>query len=169
MRSETQRRGWLPHHGLGYRPDVRPPGPIEFQTELPASVESPRAARRLVREQLGGLGVDTEGESAQAAVLVASEMMTNAVVHACEPIRIEIDLRQDGVLRLAVFDGDPGYVPERTWPAPGEVGGWGVELVRLLSDSWGFGPRTDGVDGKEVWAEFDLDRAAARYVGRDPV
>jgi anti-sigma regulatory factor (Ser/Thr protein kinase) len=142
---------------------MRSTRPLEFDTELPATVESPRDARRLVRQQLDACGLDVDGDGAQAAVLVASEMMTNAVVHAREPIRIEIDLTDAGVLRLAVFDGDPWYVPERTRPAPGDVGGWGVELVRLLSDSWGFGPRPDGVDGKEVWAEFDLERAGERY------
>jgi hypothetical protein len=131
--------------------------------ELPASPYAPSAARCFVRACLAERGLDAEGAGARAAILVASEMTTNAVHHAREPIRLDLDLSREGVLRLALHDGDPWYVPERTWPAAGEVEGWGVEVVRGLADSWGFGPREDGIDGTEIWAELDLDRAATRY------
>ena len=144
---------------------MQPFGPSGFASELEAGVGAPRAARRLLVDRLAAGGFDTDGPGVQAALLVMSEMTTNAVVHttATETIHLQVDLPRPGVVRLAVCDSDPDYVPERTWPSPGEVGGWGVELVRRLSDSWGFGPRTDGREGKEVWAQFDIESAGVRF------
>jgi anti-sigma regulatory factor (Ser/Thr protein kinase) len=84
-------------------------------------------------------------------LLVVSELVTNAVVHAATTLRLVI--RSDGRRVLAeVFDGDP----RRPVVAAGSarevpVGGRGLSLVDQLSERWG----CDSVGaGKRVWAEL---------------
>lgn len=139
----------------GYGRAVKPFGPSDFWIEVPASPQTARRARQMMTEQLLLADVDLTDPQVEAAMLVFSEMATNAVVHADEPIRIEVELRADGILRMAVCDGVVD-LPKPAHPQPGQIGGWGVELVNTLSDSWGAGPRPDGIEGKEVWAQLRL-------------
>jgi anti-sigma regulatory factor (Ser/Thr protein kinase) len=138
-------------------------GPSGFSVELPWSLETPGDARRCLAERLAAGGVDVESDGAQAALLMISEMATNAVVHASEPIRVEADLGSGGRLRLAVSDGIADDLPEPHAPDPGTPGGWGMVLVGRLSDSWGIRARSDGAPGKEVWAEVHLATAGRRF------
>lgn len=86
----------------------------------------------------------------EAALLVLSELLTNAVRHARVPPGREIEtryLREGGGLRIEVHDASeelPVLGPS------GEAGGWGLLLVDRLAARWGVAER-DGV-GKLVWA-----------------
>jgi anti-sigma regulatory factor (Ser/Thr protein kinase) len=142
---------------------VTPIGPSGFSVELPWSLETPGDARRCLAERLAAGGVDVESDGAQAALLMISEMATNAVVHAAEPIRVEANLVAGGLLHLAVSDGLSDELPAPHRPDPGAAGGWGMVLVGRLSDSWGIRARTDGFPGKEVWAEVRLATAGRRF------
>ncbi len=98
------------------------------------------------------------------AMLVVSELVTNAVTHAVPPsclpgrarVMVEVCVnplvgRPRGV-RVAV--GDPSSdLPEQHRAEPGEEHGRGVMLVATLAQRWGV-ERVPG--GKQVWAEFDL-------------
>jgi anti-sigma regulatory factor (Ser/Thr protein kinase) len=84
-------------------------------------------------------------------LLVVSELVTNAVVHAATSLRLVI--RSDGRRLLAeVFDGDPRRpVVAVDPPCELPVGGRGLMLVDQLSERWG----SDAVGaGKRVWAEL---------------
>ncbi len=84
------------------------------------------------------------------ATLVASELVTNAVVHARTVMTLQVRLRPRH-LYVAVFDGaDAEPVPHRGDSAAAP-GGRGLQLVELASDRWGFLRRTGG---KVVWASF---------------
>ena len=104
-------------------------------------------ARAQLRKALAGWGMAGIEES---AVLVVSELVTNAVVHARVPTGREIQtrfVRQDGAVRIEVHDASG------VWPVPrvpDESGGYGLLLVEALASRWGVVER-EGV-GKAVWA-----------------
>ncbi|HBF78524.1 MAG TPA: ATP-binding protein [Streptomyces sp.] len=69
------------------------------------------------------------------ALLVVSELVTNAVVHACTPIRACLDLLADSTLRLVVYDGGPAA---RNTPLAGpEEHGRGLDIVAALAAGHG--------------------------------
>lgn len=91
------------------------------------------------------------------AVLIASELTTNAVHHAKGMgDHFELSLRRrDGVLALEVADSCQWRMPELHKPALLDLSGRGLFLVDALSDSWGVRPRDPG---KTVWAHLALHR-----------
>nr|WP_225797192.1 ATP-binding protein [Streptomyces aculeolatus] len=100
-----------------------------------------------MRKALAGWGMAGIEES---AVLVVSELVTNAVVHARVPTGREIQtrfVRQDGAVRIEVHDASG------VWPVPrvpDESGGYGLLLVQALASRWGVVERERV--GKAVWA-----------------
>ena len=104
-------------------------------------------ARRFVRDSLDG--VLSPGLQADV-VLVASELATNAVVHAGTPFEVALTL--DGSLRVEVSDDDP-TLPRPRLVSASETAGRGLHIVGELARRWGARP-TD--TGKTVWAEFDV-------------
>ena len=91
--------------------------------------------------------------------LVASELATNAVLHAKTPFVLKLS-GQEGAVTVSVEDADPTGMP-RMVPAgsPGEHG-HGLRIVELLSQSWGVS--TDPEGAKLVWASFAVRRPSAR-------
>jgi anti-sigma regulatory factor (Ser/Thr protein kinase) len=112
--------------------------------QFPPTLVSVAAVRRMVHETLDGVGCNT-GD----AVLVASELAANAVLHAGTPYVVE--LRVDDAVRIEVTDSGPPAPFIR--PAPRRLdgdGGWGLALVAELASRWG----VEWLDGcKVVWAE----------------
>jgi anti-anti-sigma factor len=86
---------------------------------------------------------------AEPAALVASELVTNAVVHANTALELRVELRGD-LLHLAVRDGSPRLLRLVTIPDPEAEGGRGLWLVEQLARAWGVNRHPDG--GKVVWA-----------------
>lgn len=104
-------------------------------------------ARRLVRGWLEDWGL---GDVQDAALLVISEMVTNAVTHAEGLITVEASA-DETTLRLAVTDASHA-LPRLERADPAAEHGRGVDLVDMLSRRWG----TDRLPvGKRVWAELD--------------
>jgi two-component sensor histidine kinase len=102
-------------------------------------------ARRVVTSTLRSWGLDAE---VPVLVLLASELVTNALVHGTG--RVEIRLASDPRrIRLEVIDDDgtpatPHLVDRQ------EPGGWGLQLVDRLAHRWG----VDESGGTTlVWAE----------------
>jgi Histidine kinase-like ATPase domain len=112
------------------------------------------AARRFVRDTLRawldlGQGPVVEDTVVQGtgsadliddAVLLTSELVTNAVVHAGTPVHVLCRLA-DAVLEIAVLDYHParlipGCVPDGEAPA-GRTYGRGLLLSARLASSWG--------------------------------
>jgi anti-anti-sigma regulatory factor/anti-sigma regulatory factor (Ser/Thr protein kinase) len=87
------------------------------------------------------------------AVLLAGELVTNAVVHARTELRLRVELRGDR-LHLAVRDGSPRLLRLVTIPHAGAEGGRGLWLVEQLARAWGVNRHPDG--GKVVWCVLDL-------------
>ena len=81
-------------------------------------------------------------------LVVVSELVTNAVVHADTDLRVIARWDGDRVM-LEVFDGSHG-IP-RVLAEPPAVGGRGLYLVQQMTTAWGFEPSPDG---KRVWARL---------------
>jgi signal transduction histidine kinase len=65
----------------------------------------------------------------QVIVLLASELVSNAVKHAkAEMVAMRFHVAAEHV-RVEVGDEGPGFTPEVTEPAPGTIGGWGLHLA----------------------------------------
>jgi len=113
---------------------------------LPASFSAPVAARRLVVGALRRWGVAAVADD---AALVASELATNAVLHARSPFTVGVQRSDDGV-RVSVTDAAAGLPVPRA-PAPGATSGRGLRMVEALAAAWG---TTARADSKTVWAEL---------------
>jgi anti-sigma regulatory factor (Ser/Thr protein kinase) len=113
--------------------------------ELPGDVTSCSTARRIVEECLAGAADDLGTK----ASLLASELVTNAVLHASGPITLEV--RQSGsAYRICVGDGSTTLPTMKAYRADDPTG-HGLHIVDRLAAEWGW-QRTGG--GKIVW--FDL-------------
>ncbi|MEU0391434.1 ATP-binding protein [Streptomyces sp. NPDC006208] len=128
--------------------------------ELPARVEFVSQARKLARDQLRCWGI--HGDLHDTALLVISELVTNAVVHtggslvACEVV--------NGDRQLRITVQDQGSTP--TGPrvcrnaeegiAAEEERGRGLLLVEAVSSAWGAHDCEHGT-GRIVWAELSRE------------
>jgi anti-sigma regulatory factor (Ser/Thr protein kinase) len=101
-----------------------------------------RAARHALQAQLEGW----ECTGVSAAVLVLSELATNAVQHAGGATRIHV-VHGDQTVRLEVHDDT--HDRPRVRDAAGPAGGFGLKIVSRLSESWGW---DQTATGKVVWS-----------------
>ncbi|MFG2985534.1 ATP-binding protein [Streptomyces sp. NPDC048258] len=108
--------------------------------------------RDFTRQTLRDWGWDRH-ESAEDALLVVSELVTNAALHAsgCH----ELVLTAGEALRIDVLDGSTALPGPWTVRRPCVPGGRGLHIVQRLSDRWG--SYTHGT-GKAVWAEIEASR-----------
>ncbi|MFB8774832.1 SpoIIE family protein phosphatase [Streptomyces broussonetiae] len=112
--------------------------------------EAVRHARRFSRRTLRSWGA---AEHVDAALLVVSELVTNALVHTDGKVRLDLTLLSDR-LRVSVADASPRTPVKPTsigWEA---TGGRGLLLVEAMSTAWGSVPVSGG---KQVWSEIALD------------
>jgi anti-sigma regulatory factor (Ser/Thr protein kinase)/PAS domain-containing protein len=110
--------------------------------------EAVRHARRFTRRTLRAWGVPQD--TMDAALLVVSELVTNALVHTGGQVRLDLSLVNHR-LRLAVADTSPRSPVKPTsigWEA---TGGRGILLVEAVSAAWGTLPVSGG---KQVWADL---------------
>ncbi|MFI8834202.1 SpoIIE family protein phosphatase [Streptomyces afghaniensis] len=132
---------------------------------LPGSSLAPGSARALVRAAITewtGLGLPGAGHLtdrlADDALLVVSELVTNAVVHAGTDVQLECRLEGDdkdtAALLVEVSDHHPSRAPrggEPETPHDTPEYGRGLRLVGALSEAWGITYRTGR---KTVWARL---------------
>lgn len=98
---------------------------------------------------------EAAGERVEDVLLLVSEVVTNACLHAGGPQ--EFVLRHaNGRLRVEVADGSP-QAPRRQAPrSPALPGGHGLMLLDRLAGDWGSEGKADGSAGKVVWLEVSL-------------
>lgn len=117
--------------------------------QLAPSRRAPAVAREFTRGYLADIGASPWSQ--QAGELMASELVTNALVHAHSAARLWISV-EDGIVRIEVTDDGPG---EPVLRDPGPDGGYGLWLTNMLAQSWGVTPATEG-PGKTVWFTISL-------------
>jgi anti-sigma regulatory factor (Ser/Thr protein kinase) len=116
---------------------------------FPAEPGAVRAARSVVRGRLRDWGLDSVGDT---AVLLVSELVTNALRHATGPVGVRLvpPAGPDGVLRVEVSDSLPDLPRERS-VRPEDESGRGLRLVATAARRWGARPAPHG---KTVWFEL---------------
>ena len=122
------------------------------EVTLDADARSAAQARRFVTDHLRQAG---EGELAEAAELLVSELVANAVLHAQGQLTVAVIARAGGV-RVEVSDGSVQGPRPRQFTEEASTGR-GLLLVEAMASSWGVTP-TDG--GKTVWFELTAEGAA---------
>jgi anti-sigma regulatory factor (Ser/Thr protein kinase) len=131
------------------------------------------AARRFVRDTLrswelagehGGPGEQAEWTQRDAlvddAVLLTSELVTNAVLHAGTPVQVTCRLLgdlSDGAVEIAVLDRRPAQLrpdrPHTAAEAAERTNGRGLQLPSELATAWGV---TYARAAKAVWFRLNL-------------
>jgi hypothetical protein len=116
----------------------------------PADPAIAGAARAFVSEHLHRLALEHRADD---AVLLADELVTNAILHARTGFELRITAVQDRA-RVEVVDDCPTLPVAGTLTARA-LSGRGLKLVQSLSTRWGAHPGPP--PGKTVWFELDSD------------
>jgi anti-sigma regulatory factor (Ser/Thr protein kinase) len=114
---------------------------------LPALPSSAGEARRLLRDAMPD---EASEESADAAALALSEIVTNALVHAGTPMRLRVILAPSAV-RVELADGSARLPLPREYSRAAGTGR-GLHMVTEIVDQWG---AHHDADGKVVWFEIN--------------
>ena len=126
--------------------------PTAWRTEIPGGVFAACTARELLTDRLG----DTTPAATLADLhLLATELITNAVLHADADESDRIELRvapTPAGLRVSVSDPGGETRPEVQELDPTLPGGMGLYLVDQISTRWGFDRTPHG--GNRVWFEL---------------
>jgi anti-sigma regulatory factor (Ser/Thr protein kinase) len=122
-----------------------PQSMLSVNRAFAASPGTLATVRSWVREVLGGWVV--AASTVDDAVLLTSELATNAVQHARSAFDVTMT-RQANAIRIAVAD-DSHRLPSLPDQVPYAEGGRGLLIVQALSSEWGAEPVPG--DGKVVW------------------
>jgi serine phosphatase RsbU (regulator of sigma subunit)/anti-sigma regulatory factor (Ser/Thr protein kinase) len=118
--------------------------------EIPAEPTAPGRVRQWMTTQLTAWQVPEQVIG--AAVLCASELATNALLHAGTAARVQVDLSPERLLVAVSDSGTRGAVTRARTEALSSRGR-GLGLIEQLSDSWGTDP---AVRGSTVWFEMAI-------------
>ncbi|MGW5127418.1 SpoIIE family protein phosphatase [Streptomyces sp. NPDC004069] len=142
-----------PAHGAGTCPQAH--------AALSGCALAPGSARALLRAALAewaDLGFEIGERLADDALIVVSELVTNAVVHAGTDVELTCRLEPEtGACVIEVGDQHPSRAPrDHGSEAPHEPPeyGRGLRLVATLCEAWGVTYRTGA---KTVWARLPAD------------
>jgi anti-sigma regulatory factor (Ser/Thr protein kinase) len=115
---------------------------------VPCDPSAPRAIRSAVGN------IPALDELRGDLMLVASELVTNAVIHSGgagqDPVRVTIWASPGHALISVLDPGISGQAAEPTRFDDDAPGGWGLQIVDQLAIRWG----TERRDGYRVWAEM---------------
>jgi two-component sensor histidine kinase len=89
-------------------------------------------------------------DSVVDAMLVVSELVTNAVIHGEGEIELRVD-REDRMLRGTVTDGGGGFEYDQGSRGTDGLGGRGLRIVAAVSQRWGI-----LAERSQVWFEMTL-------------
>ncbi|WP_190084530.1 ATP-binding protein [Streptomyces longisporoflavus] len=119
---------------------------------LPPHPASVSLARLRVHDHLAAWGHKEESAALDDAVLLVSELVTNAVCHGRVQERefeVAVTVLSDGDCFIEVSDESPAS-PQLREMGPLEESGRGLRLLDNIAEAWGVWQR--GRHGKTVWA-----------------
>jgi anti-sigma regulatory factor (Ser/Thr protein kinase) len=121
---------------------------VDVRMMLRGDLRSPTEARRFVARTLTPL---LGREDVETAMLVTSELVTNAALHAGTECELALQGKPGAlVIRVSDFDRDDARVHRQRFGTD-SVAGRGLRLLELLCRSWGVEPDDRG---KTVWCEL---------------
>jgi anti-sigma regulatory factor (Ser/Thr protein kinase) len=123
---------------------------------FPPTPESVGRARRFAARTLASWGAQQLEDDVR---VVASELATNALLHARTEFTLGITLDGD-LLRLTLADGSAAQPRMRRFDSAESTTGRGLRMVAELAQAWGV--EKDGA-GKAVWCEFRIVSAPAAH------
>jgi anti-anti-sigma factor len=145
----------LPFHDAAAR-ITRSPRDGHLAAELELSIErgceAPGSARTALAELCDEHAI--EGPARHTVLLLASEIVSNAVLHSEAPAGAPIVLGAtvgSGAIRVSVADAGVGFVPRERDPDRVD-GGYGLFLVEQAATRWGV--ESDGAT--VVWFELEI-------------
>jgi serine phosphatase RsbU (regulator of sigma subunit)/anti-sigma regulatory factor (Ser/Thr protein kinase) len=156
----TQRETASPAPGAPARPGA--PACAQARATLPGGPLAPGTARALVRAALAEWrerGLNVPDRLDDEILVVVSELVTNAVVHAGTDVELTCRLEPDsGTCVVEVADRHPSralrhHAPETAYEPPEY--GRGLRLITALAEEWGITYRTGA---KTVWARLPAQR-----------
>ncbi|WP_280373328.1 ATP-binding protein [Nocardia wallacei] len=128
-------------------------GPVDEGEAHGADIDVDAVMPRQIREAVRVMLTPRTGVVVDDAVLVADELITNALEHGQPPRRVRLRLRTcPARLRIEVDDHGVGVPYLR---APDDGGGRGMTVIDRMATGWGV---IDYTGFKTVWAEMPLDR-----------
>jgi anti-sigma regulatory factor (Ser/Thr protein kinase) len=120
---------------------------------------SASVVRRRIADELIDIGIS--GEAVDRVVLVASELVGNAIQHArpsaAAVIEVSWDIDGPGVIVRVSDPSDESPRPRQA--AEDEPAGRGLTIVAAMSDDWGY--QRSG-RGKQVWARVPVRKSSVR-------
>jgi anti-sigma regulatory factor (Ser/Thr protein kinase) len=123
---------------------------MRYEVDLACDPDSAAQARRALADVSDYLSPRRLDD----ARLLVSELVTNALRHAQlddgDMIKLVVMTGEDA-LRVEVCDPGPGFDAGEAVPDPERPSGWGLHLVRELSDRWG----VERAAQTRVWFELD--------------
>lgn len=119
---------------------------FEAQLEIPPVSTGIGEARRFTRDQLKSWGLTTLADN---AILMISELVTNAILHGGEGAVLTL-MADDLKIRAEVRDSNPAMPVVRNYSDTATTGR-GMVIVDALAAAWGTFPVTGG---KVVWFEL---------------
>lgn len=122
---------------------------MDEEVTLPDGPEGAGFARRVMARAADLWLLDRE--MTETALLLVSELATNAIRHGSPPVRLSLRLHGDR-LRVEVTDSSPA-LPELGHPGPDQTGGRGLQIVQQLAARWGSSASRRPL-GKTVWFEL---------------
>ncbi|MEJ5866501.1 ATP-binding protein [Pseudokineococcus sp. 5B2Z-1] len=127
---------------------------MQLIAELEADTAEVPRARQLLGRALQAWQLDED--AADTTLLLASELVTNAVRHGRPPVHVHAEVSA-GVVRVEVDDASPSPIRPQD-PDLDDLGGRGLQLVEMLSSAWGSRlhdrRHDDGRPVKCVWFEL---------------
>jgi anti-sigma regulatory factor (Ser/Thr protein kinase) len=123
---------------------------MEECLDVESDPRSVALAREFVRSRLVGWEM---ADKVEPATLIASELVTNGVLHARTALQLTL-IAEETTVRIEVSDDNP-RVPTTGACPPDATSGRGLALVSSLASSWGIEHRDNG---KVVWAELGPGR-----------
>lgn len=140
----------------------RAPARRRVTRQLPADPHAGRTGRRVLDDICNRWRLDALRD---AALMIVTELATNAVEHAGPPIELCVTIHQQ-MLRIEVSDRSkalPTASDQRAGAAGHSTGPHGLRLVERLASRWGVIPTAWG---KTVWADLVMNLPRRRRTGR---
>jgi anti-sigma regulatory factor (Ser/Thr protein kinase) len=123
--------------------------------ELPPEASSAAIARTAVRSLLLGAPMPVDPQALDRVLLLTSEVVTNAILHARTSMRLTAGVDGEQVV-VRVYDGLRA-VPRRRAYRQDAGTGRGMHLVEALADDWGV---EETAAGKCVWFTIAVNSQA---------
>lgn len=135
--------------GSGLSTSVHPrrAASAEHRWTFAARPDQLAVARRFVSELLA----DWSEQRRYDAVLVANELLANAIRHGDGEVELAVARDRDGV-HIRVHDSGHGDEPVVAGPSTAAESGRGLHLIETLAETWGWRRQESGT---LVWCQLD--------------